>query len=513
MAAGSAFNAGLYKKAAVGVAVLAGATGVAWWTHSSPGPTNPATGQTANAWINPAGAGASPSVCSSPCAYDSTHAYGSMNAAYAAMSAGQTALIKAGSLGAQTINWDGTKTSTNCDGWVSQSGDVTPVTSGCITFTPETGATVTFTGSIQDYGSDLRLLNLNLGTGPSGNAVNVNTGSCVQTDVASDQPSYIIFDGIQASSFGADYTSHYALLNSTINLNASTGPLGQINGCDPDGAGAQAYGVSDHVRLQGDVFENVLESAGHHDTCIHSTDAGVNPDTVTVADYWVVSHNRFLNCAESNLEIQSGSNSPGHDVLIENNDFAAPCSEQPAGYTPPGGSVCGPIASLVLECAPVTAGYPDFHDYTVRFNSFVGAISIDSTGGGTNACSGLVNYNVYGNIMDGYTTNFSCNARVTAGVVFDYNVWEGASAVNCGTTGNVVSASSVMVDPSTTSGAIGSTTYNFHLSSCAVSAANIAAPSSITGLGAAFGYPSVDFAGTARPAGTNLDAGAYEDCS
>ena len=60
-------------------------------------------GVSANLWVNTS-AGASPSHCATPCAYDPSHAYGSMDAAYQAASAGDTVAVNPGSYSEQDIH-------------------------------------------------------------------------------------------------------------------------------------------------------------------------------------------------------------------------------------------------------------------------------------------------------------------------------------------------------------------------------------------------------------------------
>lgn len=91
---------------------------------------NPAgTPEVANIFVNTT-AGASPSRCSTPCTYDSTHAYGSFDAAYQAASSGDTIQVRNGSYGTQTIFPKAAITS-------------------AVTFYPQDAASVTFTNVVQ----------------------------------------------------------------------------------------------------------------------------------------------------------------------------------------------------------------------------------------------------------------------------------------------------------------------------------------------------------------------------
>lgn len=91
----------LVAGAIAGGAVVAAITGG--------GGGGPAPSGTANAWVSP-NAGASPTVCATPCAYDSTKAYGSFDAAWDAVGNGATIRVTAGTYPGQTIS--GNKTST-----------------------------------------------------------------------------------------------------------------------------------------------------------------------------------------------------------------------------------------------------------------------------------------------------------------------------------------------------------------------------------------------------------------
>ena len=493
--AGTVFPRRAWRSFAAGAAAIGViGTTIAVLSTGSPGtPVN--TAALANLWVNTA-AGATPTRCSSPCSYNSANAYGSFATAYAAASPGDTIYVEGGSYGAQTIAWDAAKNSSSCDGWVSQSGDVTPVTSGCITFAPAPGETPTFTGGITIDGSDVRIRNFNLNPTPgtNGYSVQVNDGSCGAG--AGNRPSYIIVDGVQARGVTFDASSYVSLINSTIDPNDTAGPATDLSGC----TSGLTYLQPDHVRFTNDLYENVLESASHHDECIHATDAGGDGDL----KFLVFSHDDFRNCAEWDVSIQNSGTKVAHDILVENNKFAAPCSEQPSGT----GNNCGPNAAFGLGCSATGTGGTATYNVDVRFNTFSGdGLYIDPTA--TN-CSGLTTLRVYANIQAGYSTAFSCTSRTSVGLIYKYNVW--TSGVNCGDATNVLSTTQV-ASPSVRNGAVGSTTYDFHLASCSVTSANFVAPATITGLGAAYGVPSVDYAGVARPAGTNLDVGAYEDCS
>ena len=67
-----------------------------------PPPPPPAGAGTANLWVNTS-AGSSPGRCATPCAYNATKAYGSLNAAYAAAQGGDVIYVRAGSYGDQSI--------------------------------------------------------------------------------------------------------------------------------------------------------------------------------------------------------------------------------------------------------------------------------------------------------------------------------------------------------------------------------------------------------------------------
>jgi hypothetical protein len=446
--------------------------------------------------------------------------------AYQTASSGQTVCIENGALTSSslTIPWDSSKTSTNCDGWVDMSANPTPITSGCVTFTPDTGATPSCfndgaspstTASWSIEGNDVRLLNFNCGSGSLGGGIDIS--NCV----AGQQPAYIVIDGFTGgrgrSGAGLDggfhlggYIHNIGILNSTFNWDVGAsadnyaGAHGQINPCGSGtGTNISTNPVMPYdIRLQNDVFENQYQ-VGTHNACIHVTDAGKQaPNGISGLDHLILERVKLLNCAGNGIEIQPRGY---HDVTIENSIFAAVCSGQSQSSPGPAGGTCQVEGDVIN----LGGDYPDtsnqcYTNDTVRFNTSVGGeVKYDVTlcdSVGTQPHSGQT-VNDYGNVWgngSGYTS-FRCGLTTGAPSWINMHdeVWS-TSGANCGT--NSQQADNQLVDGT-------SPTYNFHLANCAVVAANMLS-TSVSG-----GYPPIDYSGNTRPAGTNLDAGAFEDCS
>ena len=150
------------------------------------GPPPPPSGTTL--YVAVSGSDSNPCIQSAPCK--------TFAAAYKLATPGTTVLVGSGSYPSQTIPWDVTKTSTACDGYTDPI-----VTSGCVTFTPVGGATVTWAseGGVEVDGNDVRLQGFDFGTDNAGGGIAVNNGGCT-----GHTPSYIISDHNRGSMINVD---------------------------------------------------------------------------------------------------------------------------------------------------------------------------------------------------------------------------------------------------------------------------------------------------------------------
>jgi hypothetical protein len=409
----------------------------------------------------------------SPIPYVRAAACVDFDAAYQAALAGDEVLVKGGTYGDQSIGWDASKTSTECDGYGTPM-----VTSGCVTFEPAPGESVTFQPSagISVNGSDVRILGFDVGQGDAGSILmvnNINTGGCVNV------PHHIIFQNNKASAIFIDGPASYiADIGGDYDggLGGTWADVARIYPCNGDGSLPPA----DHIRFSGGHYRNVVQtSAGQHLACLHCTNV----------DHLTVDRSIVENCAQHDLEIEGGSQNLDGD-LIENNLFAAPCSGQTS--TDQGG-LCGQVNAIDVGigalCGPNT-----INDLTFRFNTIDGGLGFNC-GNGPNSTTGT---SVYGNLQTGFIDGYHCGVYQGWGIDFHDNVYGatgGANAVACGT-GSVM-ADGQLVSP-------GAPAYDFHLISSSV--AVDAVSTSVAG-----GYPATDYAGTTRPQGAGLDVGAYEE--
>lgn len=179
----------------------------------TPTPTPTATPfTTANVWVNTT-AGASPQRCSTACAYDSAHAYGTFDAAWDAASAGDRICVSAGTYGTQIVTGDKASETTftgNCGGAVT----IGPG-SGTVTCTGLSGpgADATFCPD----GENLTLADVTIETGAANDVssaarINHDNTTFRDVDIAGDRPqiyvtaSGFLWDGGTHGDATATYT-------------------------------------------------------------------------------------------------------------------------------------------------------------------------------------------------------------------------------------------------------------------------------------------------------------------
>lgn len=382
--------------------------------------------------------------------YVDANACGSLDAAYQAASLGDTVLIESGTYASQSIN-STSKVSGACDGYT-----VGAALTGCVTFQPDSGATVTFSGDIKIDASYVRLKNLTFGT--------VYLG-CINT--VTD----LVADNVTAGHVGV----HKGATNVGI-LGGSYGP----NGSQAAVTFAQydcgnGTGSPSHVRLDGASVHDVRQCHVGDPGC---ADPHIECMQTSQTDYLTVRNTKFVNCDQGDLQI--GFNATLSHELIENNFFGPVCANG-------ADSTCRYVGELQQGCTSAS------HDIVLRFNTLQGSLSFSNY-----PCTftGSANY-IMGNIVsDTSVSSFLCSsAWQGSGFNVDYNVL-GSGSVVCGSHGQVES------------GEITSSTspYNWHLASCARVAANLV-PTSVGS-----GFPSTDYFGVSRPVSPSLDAGASEDC-
>src|SRR5574337_1970746 len=129
----------------------------------------------------------------------------------------------------------------------------------------------------------------------------------------------------------------------------------------------------DHVRFSQGFCGNVIQAQpGQHLACAH----------ITNADHVTIDRSEFRNCAQHDLELESVDGVISDGSLVENNIFAAPCSEQ--------GSICGQVNAVDVGLGDGCQTGTETN-LTVRFNSIDGDIGFNC---GSKVSPGI---NVYAN--------------------------------------------------------------------------------------------------------------------
>lgn len=321
----------------------------------------------------------------------------------------------------------------------------------------------------------MRLVGFDLGA----NGVGINPGSVCHSPPTRG----VVLDGLRSNGgkLAIDGASYVADVNG--NWGNGDGESVIAHSCDSTGEGDWLEPT--HLRFDHSWYHDVVQhtvGTSEHIECMH----------LDAADYVTIVDSRFTNCAGYDVRISyehKAVENVSH-YLIENNFFGAVCSEQQVGYD------CFPIAEVQFDCSGVSGTSCDGN--VVRFNTIDGSFHPSIEPGGT----GFTNSAYYGNIETDRVDDFHCQTYLSTGLAY-YDDVLGATGSG-GNPGVACGSGSVVADNQLASP--GPPSYDFHLASCSVVAANFL-PTSVAG-----GYPGADFAGSSRPRGSGLDAGAYEDC-
>lgn len=425
----------------------------------------------ANEWVNTS-AGVSPSRCSSACAYDSTHAYGSIQAAYAAASCNDIIAIKAGTYTRQTMQ------------------DV-PALDSCLTTSrvtvqPDTGATVILNG--------LTLGNSSLAlAGPqhldfigiqSTNAANNNTSPFVGNDfLVGPLANDIVMDGVTIDGNRLDIAgaSNVTIKNSTIkNCIASDNKNCPVK-LEGGSIGASSYNNANIAFTNVVVKDFTLTQSAHIECLFVQEVIGL---TITNSD--------FHHCQIFDIFMQqtglAGTNIA--NVVIKNTLFGESYSD--SGWTTPKGTC------VILD------GNNTFNNVNFSFNSMWLAPSL--TGGGPSNAGCLFNTQNGATVTNSTATgNIMVNEGCIPGVIYDHNVWAPFSQFTgnstCGT-GDVLLTYSAPRAGYTDLTDIPTGDWTLAVASAAIGIVPVAS------------CPAGDNPGTTRPAAGHssfCNAGAYEN--
>jgi hypothetical protein len=440
------------------VAVLAIAYGAASYLLS--GSARGLNTSTGSFFVSPSGSDSGRCSQSAPCA--------SFAMAYQVASPGDKVQVESGSYPRQTITWPNAKPAgSNCRwGAPFPSSSVLQDLSGCITFKPAAGASVTLAGfsiSAPYVRLDGFTVNGGVTLGWDGNAAGGNCDQQRAHDI-------VLSNLTQTGGMYIAGVSQVYLVNDSTGGAPDSGT--QVQPCDPASINnLGAYVNTDHVALIGVTVHDVITNNPQgHTEGIHWQDTS----------YGYVAKSKFLNNDQQDISFHPrDSNDHLDHFLIENNVFDAPCSNH---------SNCpaGPIGAITWGCDPGT-----MLDVTVRFNSYNGADVFDGTwNGGASKCQSIQSY---GNIVAGPQTTYECSYE--AGKITDsYDVFTG-SGPQCGT-GNSLNnpISSIYTNPTPTAydytEKTGSPSIDFYPLTQA--------------------FPTIDALGVTRPQGPAPDAGAYE---
>ncbi len=408
---------------------------------------------------------------------------GTFDKAYSLAQTGDTVLIRGGTFtSSQAI----TAAHRKADG---SSCSYLGITTGCITFQPETGQTVTFNAtnlptsspgnpSVQlqlncaDY---VRLKNITFTerdftdtlAGGTDSHTAFSAGQSDDTCKAVGPPHDDIFENLTVGGAGNMTSGIYnsCLVNSHA-VSAKNQPwhFSQF-GYNNDGSGANAH---DNCMI-GNTFDgfNFTDNNSLHMECVTMFTDTTTPFPPGGMSNNIIRNNKFLDCPAGveGFFMQIDSPAVANNNLFEGNVFT--------------GSAAFP---LKISCHS-TGG--TVTNTTVRFNTFYGN---NATWDRNGTCSESGNVS-YGNL------NADCPASPQA--TSSRNVFTAAS---CATDNGTSSFSATPAYTNTG-------TYDFSLANCTQTAANFATPAQVVG------YPSLDPNGITRPQGAGLDAGAFESCS
>ena len=250
----------------------------------------------AHLWVNTT-AGGSPSRSSTPIAYDSTHAYGSFQAALTAAQAGDLIGVKNGTYSGQTLSSGGK--------------------ASFVSFYAETSGSVLVASlsanvdKVHYYGI------IASGTGQSRGSLSVIAGSSVFTDILIDG-----FRGLSGYVQSAGVTVQNAEFGNTITSICGSSSLRNTEDAFRFWSGAYGDPSNDKL-LNSEIHDWISDSAGNcstygaydvHADCVQVYKAGSN---ITI------SGNKFHGCATNNVQSGGGNQ---HNWAVENNYLPAPTS-------------------------------------------------------------------------------------------------------------------------------------------------------------------------------------------
>ncbi len=387
----------------------------------------------ANEWVNTT-AGASPSRCSPACAYDSTHAYGSMGAANTAASAGDSVLFKTGTYGPQATLYTAQNSSSgHCQlapGYPATSGTWPDGTSqaqdisGCVFFQPEFGATTTFqctsspcspltieTGRMYIKGFTMQSFCPSTTVSCRGPiyvnfAISRSGSATCQNALAED----VIVDGTTGATewYNNGPTDNVAFINNTFGPGWDStvvqgGMSSQTNNCNGPGTPVQTTRFLFAHNLMHDYVWPV-GTGSQHAECIH-LNGGNN---------FVYRGNQFLNCLGNPIAIQGDNQTAGNpsvtNGLFESNVFGDPCSNLAVVGAPAGQCLAIEGGGVTVRCNVAD----DTANLTFRFNTMVRPMDFSSS----LPCTGN-GFQIYGNIGTSPPSSPAYPSIWTAG----YNLW------------------------------------------------------------------------------------------
>lgn len=438
-----------------------------------------------NEWVNTS-AGASPSRCSSPCAYDSTHAYGSFQAAYAAASHGDAVGVQCGSYGDQHLTSD-----------IAGSGtQVTfqPVTNWCATAqlnydtSSASGDYATWTGF--NFGD--------LGNG----AISMGCNPCSNHNVYFFH-NHVVMLGKTSTS---DITVH-SCLACKFDWN-TIGPSvpSSTTGSTPAGMsiGVLVGQPESQLEVRGNVIQstirNPLDWPSTYFTVENTTpiSAGSLPsgaadceDPYCHADGihgWGLTDTTFSQNWVLNVGVQGIFLEDTNGGVLRNINFVN-------NFVSPNQGVDSSNTGISIDCRATSATCTGTWNFD--FNTARRIEILDATGGSF----GTTTMNLVGNIaqqyMHGSSGSNGCNVfndYPSFSATYAYNVWSdgGRGALTCGT-GDTIATPALVDFP-----------FDLHLTGPAGAADNLVPPGVCTPI------TTLDADGQTRPMNTNCDAGADE---